>query len=130
MRDKKHVGSNKMFVADFKDPSFVGSSARRMATELLEKEFRGPGDTLEAAAYRLQTKYALDAEISLQGWRREIKEMKASRWLRLFQAWWAAGLAKADNLYAEERALHDSTSAIVGLADFVAGTKEKAKEEG
>lgn len=129
MRDKKHVGGNKMFVADFKDPSFVGAQAKRMSSDLLQKEFRGPGDTLEAAAYRVQCRYGVDAEILLQGWRREIKEMKASRWLRLFQAWWAAGLAKADNLYAEERELHDDSEAIVGLADLVAGAKAETQKE-
>lgn len=123
MRDKKLVEDSKMFVASINDQTFIGTSARQMAKELLRKEDQGPGDTIDAAAYRLQTKYGVDADIILQGWRREIRDMKASRWISLFHAYYQAGLAKADDTYEEERARHEPSSALVRLADFVAGKK-------
>lgn len=125
MRNRKLVEDNNMFVTGINDPAFVGVSAKEMASKLLNKEFRGPSDTIDAAAYRLQQRYGVDAEIVLQGRRRDIKEMKASRWLALFQAYWAAGLTKVDDLYEAERELHADNSPIVGLADFVAGKKNK-----
>jgi len=123
MRDRKSVEDSKMFVTAYNSPEFVGVSAKEMATALLHKEFRGPGDTIDAAAYRLQTKHGVDAEIVLQGWRREIRDMKASRWIALFQAYYAAGLVKASAKYDEERARHEPNSALVRLADFVAGKR-------
>lgn len=127
MRDKKFAGNSKMFVASINDPRFVGASAKRMAEDLLRKEDRGPGDTIDAAAYRLQTLYGVDADIVLQGWRREIKDMKASRWLSLFIAYCKAGLAKGDEFYGKERTLHDENSPLVRLADLVAGWKEEGE---
>lgn len=122
MRNKKRGAQNKMSVASIQDPHFVGVSARDMARKLLKKEFRGPGDTIEAAAGRLQTKYGVDAEIVLQGWRREIQEMKASRWLSLFSAYFAAGLARLEAAYDENhQEVSETDPVIAGLASFVAG---------
>lgn len=52
-------------VAAIKDPVFAGKSAKRWASDLLSREHRGPGDTIEAAAYRLQTRLGVDASIIL-----------------------------------------------------------------
>jgi hypothetical protein len=49
--------------------------------------------------------------------------MLTHRWLPLFQAWLAAGFARADAAYEEERTRHEDTSALVRLADLVAGKK-------
>jgi hypothetical protein len=127
MRDKSSAGNSKMFVASINSPEFVGASAEGMAEALLRKEDRGPGDTIDAAAHRLQTRYGVDADIVLQGWRREIKDMKASRWLSLFLAYCKAGLAKGEEFYEQERTLHDENSALVRLADLVAGTQIERK---
>ena len=121
MRNKSHVGNNKMIVADYKSPAFIGASANDMSSKLLAQEFRGPGGTLESAAYRLQTKFGVDASVILQGWRREIADMKASRWIALFAAFHASGLAKLEAAYADERSLHADASPLARLADFVAG---------
>jgi hypothetical protein len=128
MRDKKRVRNSKMFVASYNDPAFIGSSAKKMASELLRKEYKGPGDTLDAAAYRLQSKHGVDAEIIMQGWRRDIRDMKASRWFSLFQAYYAAGLAKATEAYETERKRHDADTALVRLADFAAGWTAETDE--
>lgn len=123
MGDKKHVAGNKMSVTDINDPVFYGKSANRMAKDLLTKHFRGPTDTIEAAAYRVQHTYGVDANIIMQGWNRPARGMLAHRWLPLFRAWCAAGFARADAAYEEERARHDENSALVRLADLVAGRK-------
>jgi hypothetical protein len=123
MGDKKHVAGNKMSVTDFSDPLFAGKSASKMAKDLLAKYHNGPGDTIETAAYRVQKQYGVDASIVMQGWNREPRGMLAHRWLPLFQAWCAAGFAKADAAYDAERQLHEDTSALARLADFVAGKK-------
>ena len=103
-------------VIPISDTRFVGKSANDMARDLLRKEHLGPGDTVEAAAYRCQTKYGVDPEITLQGWNRDLagKDMLTSRWLRLFSAW-------VDAVYEKERSRHEDTTKIARLADFVAG---------
>ena len=123
MGDKKRVTGSKMSVTDINDPMFAGRSAKRMAGDLLRKYDRGPGDTLEATAARIQREHKVDAAIIMQGWNRPARAMLAHRWLPLFRAWCEAGLARADAAYEEERARHDDTSALVRLADFVAGKK-------
>lgn len=94
-----------------------------MATDLLHKEFRGPSDTIEAAAHRIQETYGADANTIMQGWNREPRGMLTHRWLPLFYAWMAAGFAAADAAYDEERKHHNDASALVRLADLVAGKK-------
>ena len=121
MRNKSLVGDNKMIVTDYKSPAFVGASARSMSRALLEHEFRGPGDTLESAAHRLETKFGVESSVILQGWRRDIPDMMASRWIALLGAYYASGLAKIETAYSSERALHADASALVRLADLVAG---------
>jgi hypothetical protein len=126
--DKFHVTGDKMSAVDFSDPVFAGKAAKRMASDLLLKEYRGPHDTIEATAYRVQSKYGVDANIIMQGWNREPRGMLTHRWLPLFQAWLAAGFARADAAYEEERKRHDDSSPLVRLADLVAGRKAPKTE--
>lgn len=128
MGDRKCVTGNKMSVTDINDPMFAGKSARVMARALLKKYHAGPGDTLEAAAHRVQAEHGVDANTIMQGWNREPRGMLTHRWLPLFQAWVAAGLARADAAYEDERKRHDDTSALVRLADLVAGKKIEARD--
>lgn len=128
MGDKKHVAGNKMSVTDFSDPLFAGRSARKMARDLVGKHFHGPGDNIETAAYRVQKQYGVDANIVMQGWNREPRGMLAHRWLPLFQAWCAAGFAKAEAAYDAERRKHEDNSPLVRLADLVAGKAVQAPE--
>lgn len=123
MGNKKHVTGDKMSVTDINDPLFAGKSASKMAKDILGKYHRGPGDSIEASAYRAQTQLGVDASVLMQGWNREPRGMLTHRWLPLFQAWCAAGFAKADQAYEAERARHEDTSALVRLADLVAGRK-------
>lgn len=128
MRDKKRVRGVKMFVTRIDDPIWLGKEAKRMSGELLKKEHRGPGDTIEAAAGRLQTRLRVPASILLQCWNRPAREMLVSRWMTLFRAHWEEFGAMADAAYEEERKNHDANSALVGLADFVAGRKAEERE--
>lgn len=122
MGDKKHVTDNRMSVTDaISDPVFAGKSARQMARDLLKKYHKGAGDTLEAAAGRVQDEHGVEAAVLMQGWNREPRGMLTHRWLPLFMAWCAAGCAKIDAAYEEERSRHEDTSALARLADLVAG---------
>lgn len=123
MGNKRRVAGNKMSVTDINDPLFAGKSARQMARDLLRKHHQGPGDTIEAAAARVEKKYSVEASVVMQGWNREPRGMLAHRWIPLFQAWCAAGFAKADEAYDRERSLHEDNSPLARLADLVAGKK-------
>ena len=116
-----------MSVTDINDPLFAGKSARKMARDLMGKYHRA-GENYDTTAYKIQNQYGVDAEIIMQGWNREPRGMLTHRWLPRFQAWLAAGFAKADAAYEEERSRHDDTSALVRLADLVAG-KATQKEK-
>lgn len=126
MGDKKRVAGNKMSVTDINDPLFAGKSARKMSRDLMAKYHRA-GENYDTTAFNIQRKYGVDAEVIMQGWNREPRPMLTHRWLPLFQAWVAAGFARADKLYEEERSRHDDTSALVRLADVVAGKKAAAE---
>ena len=130
MGDKKSDRGRKMHVARIDDPMWLGREARRMSRELLEKEKRPIGDTIEAAAHRLQTKYGVDASIILQGHQREPREMMVSRWMSLFQAHYAAFAARADQAYEDKRNATTAHPALVRLADFVAGRATDETKEG
>src|SRR5690606_14152569 len=111
----------KMHVARIDDPTWLGEEAKRMSAELLRREHRGPGDTIEAAAARLQTRVRVPANIILQCWNRPARERKVSRWMTVFRAYWEEFGERADGAYEQKRATTTAHPAIVRLADFVAG---------
>lgn len=112
------------------DPRWLGAEAKRMSAELLNHELRkhGPGDTIQAAAYRLEREHRLDANIVLQGWQREPREMKVSRWMALFRVHWELIASKA--AYEDKRneaARTGVNPALLRLADTVAGHRAPAQ---
>lgn len=121
MRDKIKDGHIMMHVPRIDDPIVLGEAAKEMSAELLRAEFRGPGDTIEAAAYRIQRKWGVDAKIVQQCWNRPPREMRVSRWMSLFKAYWNAFGAHAEAEFVGKR--NDTTAhpVLVGLADFIAG---------
>lgn len=130
MGDKSCVTGSKMSVVEnITEPMFFGRTAKKMSQDLLHKFDGGPGDTLDATAFRIQSQYGVDANILMQGWNRPARPMMAHRWLPLFRAWCAAGFARVDAAYEEERKRHDDTSALVRLADLVAGKKDQGSSE-
>jgi hypothetical protein len=118
MGDKSGVTDSKMSVVDFTDPVFYGKSAKIMARELLKAEHRGPGDTIQRAARDIEKEKGVDATVLMQGWNRDPRPMLVHRWFPLFLAW-------VDAKYEEERSRHDVTSALVRLADLVAGKESQ-----
>lgn len=92
-----------------------------MSEELLRKEHRGPGDTIEAAAHRLQTRLRVPASVILQCWNRPAREMKVSRWMAVFQAYWREFGEETEAIYEQKRAKTTAHPAFARLADFVAG---------
>lgn len=90
-----------------------------MAGFLLAKEHRGPGDTIEAASYRVQTKYGVPASFLMRLRHREVKDIMMSNFIALATAYQAA-LNKVDRAYEHEKALADSKK-ILRLARALAG---------
>ncbi|MFP1634107.1 hypothetical protein ACLB6G_20450 [Zhengella sp. ZM62] len=120
MGDRVFVGANKMSVA-------VINQAKGMAEFILRREHRGPGDTIEAAAHRAERKYGVPASWIFRLRYREIKDMPASAFVALAQAYEAA-CVRAERAYENERARHAPDTAIVRIADLVSGEKEESPE--
>lgn len=99
------------------------SEARTMGDYLLRREYKGMGDTIEAAAYRAQRKWGVPATILMRlRHRSEMKDMLVSSWFAIFEAYQKAS-SKADQAYERERDLHEPSSKVARLADFIAGKK-------
>lgn len=104
--------------------------AKEMSTFLLAKEFRGPGDTIEAAAYRLQSRYGIPVATTVRLRKTEVKDMFLSSFFPILNAYLAvkgkmeAAAERMEQKYEEQR---DSAvdPRILRLSDFVAGRKEK-----
>ena len=121
MRDKCSDRGVKMSVTRIDDPIWLGTEAKRMSEELLRHEHKGPGDTIEAAAGRLQTRLRVPSNIILQCWSRPPREMKVSRWMAVFQAHWEEFGRRAEANYEEHRNETTAHLAFVRLADLVVG---------
>lgn len=122
MRNQSDVADDKMSVTRVEDPIWLGHEARRMSRALLKREHHGPGDTIEAAAYRLQTKHKVPvAPVILQCWNRPPREMLVSRWMTIFAVFWAEFGERADAAYEEKRKATNAHPVLLRLADFVAG---------
>lgn len=96
------------------------NDAKAMSRWLLNKEFRGIGDTQEAAAGRVQTKWRAPAVALLRLKHRDITDMKISTWASIFEAFRRAG-GTIDALYEKEKGRHPGNSALVRFARFLAG---------
>lgn len=107
--------------------------AKRMNGFLLAREHRGPGDTIEAAAYRLQTRYGIPVAITMRLRNRELKDMFVSSFMPILNAYLAAtknieaAAAQMEEQYEEKRAVAANPK-LVRLADFIAGRKEKTTD--
>jgi hypothetical protein len=100
------------------------NEAKGMAEYLLSREFRGPGDTIEAASHRAEIKYRVPASFLLRLRNRTVKDMLVSNFMAL-----AAGYIKAteavDRAYEHEKSLAVNP-AILRLASLVAGSESEA----
>ena len=104
------------------------NTAKGMAEFLLSREHRGPGDTIEAAAHRLQTRFGVPVATLMRLRHREVKDMLMSSFFPLAAAYAAyqGACTKMDEAYEAKRA-NQVDPKILRLADFVAG--RKAQEE-
>lgn len=113
MGDKRSVEDDKMSDAYVRN-------AREMGRYLLNKEYRGIGDTIEAAAHRVQIKRGVPATLLLRLRHRPIKDMMLSSYAAIATAYENA-VSRSEAAYEHERTLHAPNSKLVGLADFTAG---------
>lgn len=120
---------NKPFVEDDKMTDAYVKEARVMGEFLLRHEYKGLGDTIEAAAHRVQRKLGVPATILMRlRHRSEMKDMMVSSWFAIFNAYQKAS-ARADEAYQSERSQHEPTSKMARLADFIAGKKVASHQE-
>lgn len=123
MGDKTHGFHDRTF--DRKDrvmsTAFI-TDVKGMAGFLLAKEHRGPGDTIEAASHRLQTKYGVPASFLMRLRHREVKDVLMSNFVALASAYQAA-INKVDRAYEHEKALANNTK-IMRLAAALAGEED------
>ena len=103
-------------------------SARKMANELLSKEFRGRGDTFESAFFRLQTKYGISASLMdrLTSKCREINDMKLSSFAAIASAYQKSCMQVKANIE-HERATHEHYSIANSVAGIAIGQKEETE---
>lgn len=123
MSDKFHDAHNKDSDRDIKKMSmaFTVEDAKDMGRFLLKKEHQGPGDTIESAAYRLQTKHSVPATLLLRLWNRDVNDMLLSNFAAVANAYIAVK-ARIDSAYEHEKSLAVDTK-ITRFAHFVAGEK-------
>lgn len=116
---------NKPFVEDDKMIDAYINDARLAGEKMLRKEYRGLGDTIEAAAGRVQRKWGAPATFLLRlRHRSEMKDMMLSSFVAVAEAY-AKFSAHADRGYETERRQHDPNSKMARLAAFVAGASNE-----
>ena len=121
MRDRFNETENTMSVAYI-------TEAKTMARFLLKREHRGPGDTIEAASHRLQTKFKVPASIIMRLWNRPVKDMLLSNFMSLATAYIKAN-PRVEKAYEHEKALAVNPT-ILRLAAALAGEEIGDDAEG
>lgn len=108
--------------------------AKRMSGFLLSREYRGPGDTIEAAAYRLQTRFGIHPATTMRLRNEEVKDMRVSSFAPILNAYLAvrdklnSAAAKMERAYEEERS-RAVDPRLLRLSDAVAGKETRETEE-
>ena len=124
MGDMSYAVTDNSDAVRIDDPIWLGREAKRMAEVLLRDEHRGPGDTIEAAAYRVSTKYHVEYTVLMQGWQRDAREWKVSRWMALLSAYGTA--RKSVYVRNREEAVATGVNpAVMRMADALAGHADR-----
>lgn len=123
MRDKSCVRGGRMSCLD------VMGDARFMSDTLLRREFRGPGDTIEAAAYRIEMRWGAPATLIKRLRHRNVTDMLISNYVKLKAAYEAAcdySEAQARHQEALSRAagINEANSFLAKAATLVPGAPE------
>lgn len=118
MGSKRFDGFDKMSAT-------VINQAKAMSDYILSKAFRGPGDTIDAAMHRAEKQFGAPAQWLHRLRYRELKDMPASAFVALAQAYQAA-VNQADRAFEGERN-NAANPSLVSVADLVAGKKSETK---
>ena len=103
--------------------------AKKIANDLLNIEFRGVGDTIEAAAYRVETKWHVPSSVLMRlRHRADIKDMKVSNWFAVFEAYQHA-CKQAEAKYQIARNTNEIDPRLARLADFIAGQQNEKDDQ-
>lgn len=122
MRDRSSELESKISSRENKmSMAFDIDDAKGMAGWLLAKEHKGPGDTIEAAAGRIEVRDGVPASLLLRLRNRQVNDMLLSNFAALAKAY-VSFKTRVEKAYEHERALAVDTK-IARLADFVAGAK-------
>jgi hypothetical protein len=116
------------------DAAMMISEAVMMNREMIKAEYRGPGDTIEAAAGRLEIKFGLPFSTAMRLWNRDVTDMLVSSFapvLNAYLAWSNKMDRAAERMEAqyEEKRTAAANSVLVRLADFIAGRKKEGREK-
>lgn len=119
MRDKSCGAGGKMSVTDG-----AIREARGWSEHLLNRHFRGVGDTIERAAHEVEQTYGVPASIVQRLRHREVRDMLLSNWLAIKHAYAAACAATeraADHqrFLAGQAGANATTSASFALASLL-----------
>ena len=122
MSDKGFEGFDKMSVD-------LVNESRRMADYIVRHVYRGPGDTIEAAMYRAEAIYGVPFEWlhRLRYRSQGLRDISGKALVALVSGYYQAACERVDTAYEKEKAYHAPHSALVRLADLVAG-KANAQE--
>jgi hypothetical protein len=105
--------------------------AQRWASALLEREHRGPGDTLDAAMWRAEQKWGIDHSTFWALRYRPPREMFVSVYMRLRQAYEMECVRQEARLQhelmlAKAAGFHAANSTVVAQAEALLAAKEDA----
>ena len=133
MRNKPNVMGDKMSVVDG-----AIDDARNRAVFMLNKKFRGVGDTIERAAYDCETSWGVPASILLRLRGREVNDMLLSNWVAVMVAAAAAGykaaceqsesVADQQEKIAKDTLQNAAHSKLLAAAAYLARPKDGAAE--
>ncbi len=116
--DKRYDREDKMHAAYIND-------AKAMVEYLLTREHRGPGDTIAAAAHRIQTREGIPSTILMRLRHRPMKDMMMSNFVALAAAY-RKTIDRIDRAYEHEKSLANNPK-ILRLADLVVGKASKSE---
>lgn len=109
---------------------------QRMARELIKREHKGPGDTIEGAAERLQRqyrRYEIKAVTLIRLWNRKITDAKMSTFFTVFKVYqdvvakYDDAAENMDRAYEREREISTIDTNLLRLVDFVVSAEANAK---
>lgn len=104
--------------------------ARRMADFILHRKFRGPGDTIERAAFEAEQTWGVPASIlmRLRHRRAEMKDMLLSNWLAVSQAYQAA-CSQVERAGDHQKQLAENSNAAATRLYQMAALLDRQEEE-